>query len=187
MRQSIALLLSCLATSQAFTANITPVVRSNTRLFAGDSDKEGGAAIAKPKVGVKVEQITKQKAKSVQKRKSKPSDPINRREDDFEDAPMFKVLLIGDESYDQAHVIERMCELMDDMDENQAASIFKQAQAGGDAMCGKYPLEIAELYKEQLVRSDPMIFSDVQEDKAWVDWGRAINGLFILEERNTGS
>jgi hypothetical protein len=31
-------------------------------------------------------------------------------------------------------------------------------------MAGKYPLEIAELYKEQLIRSDPMIFSDLEEE-----------------------
>jgi hypothetical protein len=31
-------------------------------------------------------------------------------------------------------------------------------------MCGKYPFEMAELYKEQLIRSDPMIFSDIEEE-----------------------
>jgi len=77
---------------------------------------------------------------------------------------MFKVMLIGDESYEQAHVMQRICEIMDDMDENQAATIFKSAQQSGQAMCGKYPLEHAEMYKEQLVRSDPMIYADVQDE-----------------------
>ena len=133
-------------------------------LKASDSDKEGGAAIAKPKVGVKVETVTKQKVKSRQKQQSRTSDPISRRDEKFEDAPLFKVMLIGDEDYEQAHVIERMTEILDDMDENQAASVFKTAQQGGKAMCGKYPLEHAEMYKEQLIRSDPMIFSDVEEE-----------------------
>ena len=138
--------------------------RKTFALYVGDSDKEGGAAIAKPKVGVKVDQVTKQKSKQGSKQRVRSSDPINRREEKFEDAPLFKVLLIGDDDYDQSHVIERMCEILEDMDENQAASVFKSAQQGGKAMCGKYPLEHAEMYKEQLLRSDPMIFSDVEEE-----------------------
>lgn len=159
------MLLVFMGTTLSFTINspYTPN-RKTFVLYAGDSDKEGGAAIAKPKVGVKVDQVTKQKSKQESKQRVRSSDPINRREEKFEDAPLFKVLLIGDDDYDQAHVIERMCEILEDMDENQAASVFKSAQQGGKAMCGKYPLEHAEMYKEQLIRSDPMIFSDVEEE-----------------------
>lgn len=163
MRNVLLLFIAYTSVALAFTS--TPLAfRRSTSLFAGQSDKEGGAAIAKPKVGVKVEQVTKQKVRSVEKKKAKSGEPVNRRDDDFEDAPMFKVILVGDESYDQTHVIQRMCEIMEDMDESQAASIFKQAQQGGNAMCGKYPLEHAEMYKEQLVRSDPMIYADVQKE-----------------------
>lgn len=165
MRQSILLSLLLVITGHAFAFTNTPIVgRRSFILKASDSDKEGGAAIAKPKVGVKVETVTKQKVKSVSKQKVRSSDPISRREEKFEDAPLFKVMLIGDEDYDQAHVIERMCDIIEDMDENHAASVFKSAQQSGKAMCGKYPLEHAEMYKEQLVRSDPMIFSDVEEE-----------------------
>jgi|EP01083_Nonionella_stella_P246588 ATP-dependent Clp protease adapter protein ClpS len=166
MRQSlfVSLLFVLLGSTFAFTSNPTTFTRKSFSLYAGDADKEGGAAIAKPKVGVKVDQVTKQKSKSVSRQKSKTSDPISRRDEKFEDAPMFKVMLIGDEDYDQAHVIERMCEVLDDMDENQAASVFKSAQQGGQAMCGKYPLEHAEMFKELLIRSDPMIYSDVVEE-----------------------
>ena len=51
-------------------------------------------------------------------------------------------------------------------DEDQAATVFQQANQEGKAMAGKYPMEIAELYKEQLIRSDPMIFSDLEEENA---------------------
>jgi len=47
----------------------------------------------------------------------------------------------------------------------QAASVFTQAQAGGKAMINKYPFEHAELYVEQLLRSDPMIFCDLEEEE----------------------
>mmetsp|Transcript_17650 Transcript_17650/g.20424 ORF Transcript_17650/g.20424 Transcript_17650/m.20424 type:complete len:170 (+) Transcript_17650:105-614(+) len=168
MRQTLvfALLLAIIGTSFAFTTSIPTAFKrtSSCILRASDSDKEGGAAIAKPKVGVKVETVTKQKVKSRQKQKARTSDPKSRRDDEFEDAPMFKVMLLGDEDYEQAHVIERMCSILEDMDENSAATVFKSAQQSGKAMCGKYPLEHAEMYKEQLVRSDPMIYSDVEKE-----------------------
>ena len=110
-------LLAIIGTSFGFTINSPSFQRKSFVLFAGDSDKEGGAAIAKPKVGVKVDQVTKQKSKQESKQRVRSSDPISRREEKFEDAPLFKVMLIGDEDYDQAHVIERMCEIIDDMDE----------------------------------------------------------------------
>ena len=147
----------------AFTTRTYSSSKS-TCLFAGKGEGEGGAAIAKPKVGVETKTVTKQKQKTVQKNKTRASDPISRRDEKFEDAPMYKVMLIGDDAYDQSHVIEQLCIILEDMDEDQASSIFTQAQAGGKAMCGKYPYEYAELYKEQLLRSDPMIFSDIEEE-----------------------
>jgi ATP-dependent Clp protease adapter protein ClpS len=53
---------------------------------------------------------------------------------------------------------------MEDLDEDAASKIYQQAQQHGKAMCGKYPLEHAEMYKEQLIRSDPMIFSDLEDE-----------------------
>ena len=135
-------------------------------LFAKGDGETGGAALAKPavKIGQKTALVTQQKSAVVQKQKAKTSEPISRRDEEFQDAPMYKVMLVGDGDYDQAHVVERMCAIFEDMDENKAASVFKQAQQGGKAMCGKYPYEYAELYKEQLLRSDPMIYSDVEEE-----------------------
>jgi ATP-dependent Clp protease adapter protein ClpS len=137
-----------------------------THLKAGqrDSDSGGGAALAKP--AVKTEIVTKQASKQKQKQaqKAKTHDPISRREEDFEEAPMYKLMLLGDEGYDAAHVVERMCAIVEDMDEDQASTVLQQSLQEGKAMCGKYPMEIAELYKEQLIRSDPMIFSDLEEE-----------------------
>ena len=77
---------------------------------------------------------------------------------------MYKVMLIGDEEYEQAHLITRITEVMEDIDENRASIVFQQAQQSGKSMCGKYPLEHAELYVEQLLRSDPMIYSELEEE-----------------------
>ena len=156
------------ANSFATTGPAVFGVRSATQLFAGkgESDSGGGAAIAKPKIKTnqKVETVTKQQVKS--KQKAQVHDPISRRDEEFQDAPMFKLMLLGDDSYDPSHVIERMCAVIEDMDEDQAATVFQQAEMNGAAMCGKYPFERAELFKEQLIRSDPMIFSDLQEENA---------------------
>ncbi|CAB9502931.1 expressed unknown protein [Seminavis robusta] len=158
----VLLLLALFQLSHSFTLQPAAVPRQ-TRLFS-DKDKDGGAAIAKPKIGQKtaVEVQTKQKVRIVQR--AKPAEPVQRREEKFEDAPMFKLMLIGDDGYDVTHVVERLCAIVDDMDEDQAANVVQQADQEGKAMCGKYPFERAELFKEQLQRSDPMIFSDLEDE-----------------------
>jgi ATP-dependent Clp protease adapter protein ClpS len=102
-------------------------------VFAGqrDSDSGGGAAIAKPAVKIAQKVETKQKEKVKQRQQAETHDPITRREEDFEEAPMFKLMLLGDDSYDPAHVVERMCAVVEDMDEDQAATVFQQANQEG--------------------------------------------------------
>ena len=151
------------------TAAFAPVSNFGVRptgLFASerDADSGGGAAIAKPEVKTSQKVETVQKEKVKQRQQANTHDPISRRDEDFEEAPMFKLMLLGDDSYDPVHVAERLCAIVDDMDEDQASTVIQQASQSGEAMCGKYPFEKAELYKEQLIRSDPMIFSDIKEE-----------------------
>ena len=131
----VLLLLSILQLTVAFSP-ATFGIRKSHALFAGqrDSDGGGGAALAKPavKIAQKTEVKAKEKVKSTNK--ARTYDPISRRDEDFEDAPMFKLMLIGDESYDPAHVVERMCAVVEDMDEDQAATVFQQANQEGKAM-----------------------------------------------------
>ena len=124
----------CIHSMPVFTRSPSPLV-----LFAKGDGETGGAALAKPavKIGQKTAMVTEQKSVVVQKKKAKTSEPISRRDEEFQDAPMYKVMLVGDDDYDQAHVVERMCAIFEDMDENKAAGVFKQAQQGGKAMCGK--------------------------------------------------
>lgn len=122
--------------------------------------------MAQPEIQIKTKTTveTKQKQKVLSKEKVKTGDPISHRKEEFEDAPMFKLMLLADDSYDAEHVVTRMCAIMEDMDEDQAATVFQQAMQSGKAMCGMYPFERAELFKEQLIRSDPMIFADMEEE-----------------------
>jgi ATP-dependent Clp protease adapter protein ClpS len=140
------------------------VARPSVHLFAsGDPDSGGGAAIAKPKIKLDQKTETKQKSKTKQASKVRTFDPISRREEEFQEAPMFKLMLLGDTGYDSSHVIERLCAIVEDMDEDQASTVLQQANQSGKAMCGKYPFERGELFKEQLIRSNPMIMTDLEE------------------------
>jgi ATP-dependent Clp protease adapter protein ClpS len=122
--------------------------------------------MAQPEIQIKTKTTveTKQKSKVLSKEKVQTGDPVQKRKEEFQDAPMFKLMLLSDDSYDPEHVISRMCAIMEDLDEDHAATVYKAAMQTGKAMCGAYPFEIAELYKEQLIRSDPMIYADMQED-----------------------
>jgi len=126
------------------------------------------AGMAQPEVQTKTKTTTKQKQKEKQKvgqdKKTFLDDPVDDFDRNFEDAPMFKVMLLSDEEYETEHVVERICSIMDDMHENEATEIVNQAMEAGKAMCGVYPFERAELFREQLMRSDPMIFVEVEEE-----------------------
>jgi ATP-dependent Clp protease adapter protein ClpS len=134
-------------------------------LYQSGPDKGGGSAIATPKTKQVTTTVQKQKQKNEQKQKAKPSEPDLRNEEDFEDAPMFRLYLIGDESYEQEHVVNRVFEVIEDCSEDDAARLFKSAYQTGEAFMGKYPREIAETYAEQLTRSDPIIYADVRNDE----------------------
>lgn len=161
-----ALLLSLIACGvDAFVVR-PPALSTQQRLVPlyAEGDKEGGAAIAKPKIKTDIKTKEKVKQKQKQKKKARVDEPKSRRKEEFEEAPMFKVMLLGDDSYDIGHVVDRLCAIIEDLDEGAAATVFQQAQQEGKAMCGKYPMEHAEMFKEQLIRSDPMIFSDVEPE-----------------------
>lgn len=168
--QMIVCTLALATTTTAFTtAPIRQPQRSLQQLSPlfgfGDSDKGGGSAIATPKTKQVTTTVQKQKQKSKQKKKFKPSDPDLRKEEDFEDAPMFRLYYIGDEADEQVHVVTRLHEVIEDCSEDNAATLFKSAQQTGEAFMGKYPKEIAETYAEQLTRSDPIIYADVRDNE----------------------
>jgi ATP-dependent Clp protease adapter protein ClpS len=123
--------------------------------------------MASPEVETKtkVKQETKTRQKTYYKETTRTGDPMSRRDEEFEDPPMYSLMLLGDDGYDKEHVVLRMCSILEDIDEDRALEVFQQAQSRGQAMAGIYPFEKAELYKEQLIRSTPMIYADMVEDK----------------------
>ena len=64
---------------------------------------------------------------------------------EFIDAPMHKVMLVGDESYNEKHVATRMQTIIESIDKNYTTSIFRgDIGPEGKVMCGKHLLEYAE-------------------------------------------
>ncbi|GMH46702.1 hypothetical protein TrVE_jg374 [Triparma verrucosa] len=96
--------------------------------------------------------------------KAKVAQPQTRGSHETEDAPRYKVILIGDEEYDEEHVIERMVDVVDDVDKKASIEIFHSAQQGGKGLVGVYPLEQSEHYVEQFLRSEPMIFTELEKE-----------------------
>ena len=153
----LALLFACWHVGDAFVTTSKPAFARPPTFFAGAAQPE---VETKTKTKVK----TREKQATVIKKTFKTDDPVHKRDEDFQDAPMYKLMLLADDSYDSEHVVTRMCAIMEDIDEDQAVTVLQQAMQSGKAMCGKYPFERAELFKEQLLRSDPMIFADLEEE-----------------------
>jgi hypothetical protein len=63
------------------------------------------SGMAQPDIQIKTTttQETKTRQKVIQKEVVKTGDPISRRDEEFEDPPMFKLMLLGDEGYDKEH------------------------------------------------------------------------------------
>jgi len=127
------------------------------------SDSEGQSAV-KQKIGQKTALVVNTRQKVEIREKAEVGEPVTRRKEEFREAPMYKLMLIGDDTYEPAHVIDRITSIMEDIDDDRASTIVQAAQAVGKSMCGKYPMEHAEMYKEQLIRSDPMIYADIENE-----------------------
>jgi ATP-dependent Clp protease adapter protein ClpS len=110
---------------------------------------------------------TKTKSKSKEKQTQKQDFQVfeGDMDTDIEEAPLWNLFLIGDETYSQNHVTQRMEAILPDVNSDGAGVIYEAAQRIGEALCGKYEQEMAEFYAEQLTRSDPIIYAEAREDK----------------------
>ena len=78
---------------------------------------------------------------------------------------MWKVILLGDEEYEEDPVCEVLKAVIPEIDNlRQAAEKYQEAQATGKALLLVVPKEQAEHYVEQLVRADPMVYGSIEEE-----------------------
>lgn len=124
--------------------------------------------LAQPKIGRPKTEIKKEIGKS-----SAPSAPEPmadkgsakarpRRKTQADEVPMYKVILLGDEEYDEAHVVTQLQKTIG-LERGDAQKCFHEAQTTGSAIACVVCEEHAEFYADQLRRQD--IFVEIEKDE----------------------
>lgn len=85
-----------------------------------------------------------------------------RRKTQEDEIPMFKVILLGDEEYVEAHVVTQLQKTVQ-IDKSEATRIFREAQTTGSSIVCVVCEEHAEFYAQQLRRQE--IFVVVEKDE----------------------
>lgn len=85
-----------------------------------------------------------------------------RRKTLADEIPMFKVILLADEGYDEAHVVTQLQKTVQ-LDKKNAQRVFHEAQSTGSSVACVVCEEHAEFYAQQLLRQD--IFVTVEKDE----------------------
>jgi len=108
----------------------------------------------------KVEVKTKQKvANAPDKIQAKEAVALPNRETESKDVPMWKVLLIGDEEYDEAYVVQTIKQVVVNIERKKCEEVFQEASLHGSAEIIIVPQEHAEHYVQQFHRCDPIVFA----------------------------
>lgn len=120
-------------------------------------------AIGRPKTQIKKElgRVTQQQAPEPQADKgSAKARP--RRKTQADEIPMYKVILLSHDEYDEAHVVtqlQKTCQL----DKQHSKRVFHEAQSTGSSIACVVCEEHAEFYAQQLRRQE--IFVEVEKDE----------------------
>lgn len=85
-----------------------------------------------------------------------------RRKTQADEVPLYKVILLGDETYVEAHVVTQIQKTVQ-LDKGEATRIFREAQTSGSSIICVVCEEHAEFYAQQLRRQD--IFVLVEKDE----------------------
>jgi len=83
-----------------------------------------------------------------------------------EEVPMYKVIMLWDDEYQEAPVIEALKKVIPQCkNRGYAQQCYKEASMKGRSLLTVVAQEIAEHYALQLKRSDPMVYAKIEEDK----------------------
>ena len=80
--------------------------------------------------------------------------PKMKRKTDTEFVPMWKVILIGDEEYEERYVVQVLVKNIPKLDKNEARRIYHEAQTQGEALIIVVAQEHAEFFATMLKRSE---------------------------------
>jgi len=121
-----------------------------------------------PAPATKTRQKVVTKPKTADPVQGKPSQKTNiakpKRQTSSAYVPMWKVLLLGDEEYEEDPVVGVIVEVLPEIPMDEARRKFAEAQAKGDSLLTVVNQEHAEAYVSQFHRSTPMVFADAQPE-----------------------
>ncbi len=122
-----------------------------------------GAAPAVPKTKTVTRTAPPQVGKPAQKQKVQNAKPAMKKES--APTPMWKVIMLGDEEYEVDPVCDVLKTVIPDIENfQQAKEKYDECESTGKAMLLVVPKEHAEAYVEQLIRAEPMVYAEIEEE-----------------------
>lgn len=120
--------------------------------------------IGRPKTSIKkdIGRVTEQSQEPEADAERGSAKARPRRKTQSDEIPLFKVILLGDEEYVEAHVVTQIQKTVQ-LGKGEATRIFREAQASGSSIICVVCEEHAEFYAQQLRRQD--IFVVVEKDE----------------------
>mmetsp|Transcript_22632 Transcript_22632/g.35405 ORF Transcript_22632/g.35405 Transcript_22632/m.35405 type:complete len:169 (+) Transcript_22632:18-524(+) len=167
MSRSLVLLLLALPLVASFNLpsltglNPASAVSGVSRVCYGPSMQLASPQIAKPKVDVGQQLGTTSPQAEGPKTATPKIQPKKKTQDD--ETPMYKVILLGDNDYEQSHVVTQITKIIPSVQKEEAIRIFVEAQMTGSSVIIVCTEEHAEHYVQQLKRQQ--IYAKMEEDK----------------------
>mmetsp|Transcript_14023 Transcript_14023/g.35268 ORF Transcript_14023/g.35268 Transcript_14023/m.35268 type:complete len:172 (-) Transcript_14023:50-565(-) len=121
-----------------------------TQATCGPRAQLASPQIAKPKVDIG--QTTKNPSTSPGSPKTNTPKPKLHKKTQDDEAPMYKVILLGDNEYEQAHVVTQITKVIPSVKKEEATRCFVEAQMVGTSVIITVTEEHAEHYVQQLLR-----------------------------------
>eukprot|EP00871_Galdieria_phlegrea_P001460 jgi/Galph1/2314/GphlegSOOS_G984.1 len=115
------------------------------------------ARIAKPKTTIqkdtkKLVSPPKQEEKTDTGSGAARAKPKRKTQQEY--VPLYKVILLGDEEYDEVAVIQSLLKVVPKLEQAEARRIFHEAQSTGESIICVVEKEHAEFYAQQLKREE---------------------------------
>jgi ATP-dependent Clp protease adapter protein ClpS len=159
--QCLALVVSCLAVATAFQGPALPLRDAASAARCSISMQLASPQIAKPKVNIGNPVSQPQTAAGKPKTATPDLKPKQKTQDD--ETPMYKVILLGDNDYEQSHVVTSITKTIPSVKKEEAIRCFVEAQMTGSSLIITVTEEHAEHYVQQLKRQQ--VYAKMEKEK----------------------
>eukprot|EP00802_Teleaulax_amphioxeia_P022099 Tamp_22512.p1 GENE.Tamp_22512~~Tamp_22512.p1 ORF type:complete len:170 (-),score=41.79 Tamp_22512:248-757(-) len=158
---ALVLVLCGLAVASAFHVPALPLRDAGCATTCSISMQLASPQIAKPKVNIGNPMVGPQQAAGKPKTATPDLKPKQKTQDD--ETPMFKVILLGDNDYEQSHVVTQITKVIPSVKKEEAIRCFVEAQMTGSSVIITVTEEHAEHYVQQLKRQQ--IYAKMEQEK----------------------